>query len=191
MNLAAVLIVAAVVFGVCYAVDRLFTKLFRNKAQHQSGKAVRANKRYGIFGLILAVLGIMGLCAWNQQDMVLRVCGFAVLVMGGCMIAYYLSFGIFYNGESFLVSSFGKKSCVYHYGDIVQQRLFAVSGGNVIVELEMKNGKTIALQSAMDGVYPFLDFAFSAWCRQTGREPETCDFHDPSKSWWFPHGEEL
>ena len=24
------------------------------------------------------------------------------------------------------------------------------------------------------------------WCRQTGRDPESCDFHDPSQSLWFP-----
>ena len=54
----------------------------------------------------------------------------------------------------------------------------------------LKDGSTVSLQSTMDGVYPFLDTAFAGWCLQTGRDPESCDFHDPSKSLWFPPVEE-
>ena len=50
------ILVAAVIFGICYLVDKTFSKLFRSKAQHRSGKAVRASKRYGIFGVVLTVL---------------------------------------------------------------------------------------------------------------------------------------
>ena len=57
-------------------------------------------------------------------------------------------------------------------------------------ELYLKDGSTVSLQSTMDGVYPFLDTAFAGWCLQTGRDPESCDFHDPSKSLWFPPVEE-
>ena len=44
-----ILLIAAAVFGLCFAVDKAFAKLFRSKAQHRSGRAVRANKRYGLF----------------------------------------------------------------------------------------------------------------------------------------------
>jgi len=112
--------------------------------------------------------------------------------MGAAMVIYYLSYGIFYDEESFLVSSFGRKAKVYRYADIRCQQLYAVSGGNVIVELRMHNGDTVSLQSFMEGVYPFLDMAFSAWCRQTGVDPENCGFrHDPSQSCWFPSEEEV
>ena len=50
--------VAAAVFGICFLVDKGFTKLFRNQSQHHTGKAVRLSKRYGSIGLILAVFGI-------------------------------------------------------------------------------------------------------------------------------------
>ena len=53
----------------------------------------------------------------------------------------------------------------------------------------MENGKTISLQSTMEGVYPFLDTAFQRWCAQKSLTPEECDFYDPQKSWWFPHEE--
>ena len=73
------LLVAAGVFGVCFLVDRLFTRLFRSRAQHRSGMAVRAGKRYGAFGVILMVLGVAALIFGEN----LRVPGAAVLLMGG------------------------------------------------------------------------------------------------------------
>lgn len=190
MNPILILVVAALVFAVCFLVDRAFTKLFRSKAQHRSGKAVRASKRYGLFGVIFSILGIVAVSAGVSQGKLLFVGGFIVLFMGIFMAVYYLSFGIFYDDESFLVSSFGKRSLEYRYSDIRKQQLYVVSGGSVIVELWLKNGKTLSLQSGMEGVYPFLDHAFAAWCRQTGRREEDCAFHDPAKSWWFPHEED-
>ena len=113
-----------------------------------------------------------------------------VLAMGVFLAVYYLSFGIFYDGESFLMSRFGKKDAVHRYEEIVGQKLYVVQGGSIVAELYLKDGSTVSLQSTMDGVYPFLDTAFAGWCLQTGRDPESCDFHDPSKSLWFPPVEE-
>ena len=42
-----ILIVAALVFGICFLIDKGFTKLFRSQAEHMSGTAVRLSKRYG------------------------------------------------------------------------------------------------------------------------------------------------
>lgn len=182
--------IAALIFAICRLVDKAFTKLFRSKAQHMSGLAVRANKRYGVFGVVLSVLGLMAVMTGYGTDRVLLVGGALVAIMGVACIVHYLSFGIFYDGETFLVSSFAKKSKEYSFGDIQSQKLYLVTGGNIIVELQMAQGDSVSLQSTMDGVFPFLDTAFAAWCRQTGRTPEECDFYDPSKSWWFPHGEE-
>ena len=50
----------------------------------------------------------------------------------------------------------------------------------------MTDGRTVQLQSAMDGVYPFMDKAFTMWLRQTGRRQEDCSFYDPQNSCWFP-----
>ena len=52
MQFVIVLLIAAAVFGVCYLVDKGFSKAFRGKAQHRSGMAVRANKRFGVFGVV-------------------------------------------------------------------------------------------------------------------------------------------
>ena len=185
-----ILLIAAAVFGLCFAVDKAFAKLFRSKAQHRSGMAVRANKRYGLFGVILSVLGVMAFCVGIPDGSVLLWGGIIVLLMGICLAVYYLSFGVFYDGETFLLSRFGKKDITYRFDQIQGQKLYLVQGGNVIIELHMTDGNTVSLQSTMDGVYPFLDTAFAAWCMQTGRDPQSCDFHDPSRSLWFPTVEE-
>ena len=185
-----ILLTAAVIFGICYLVDKTFAKLFRSKAQHRSGLAVRANKRYGVFGVILTVLGIMAVCIGITDGPVLIWGGIFVLLMGLCLAVYYLSFGIFYDGESFLLCRFGKKGVTHYYKDILGQKLYLIQGGNIVIELHMADGSAVSVQSAFDGCYPFLDAAFSAWCRQTGRDESDCDFHDPSQSLWFPTVEE-
>ena len=191
MQFLAILLVAAVIFGICYLVDKGFAKLFRSKAQHMSGLAVRASKRYGLFGVIFAVLGILAIINGLGDGSVLLWGGAVVLILGVCLCVYYLSFGIFYDGETLLYSRFGKKNQVYAFGDIVGQKLYAIQGGSTLVELHMKDGKAISVLSTMDGAYPFLDTAFAAWCMQTGRDPQSCDFHDPGSSLWFPTVEDV
>ena len=184
-------LVAAVIFGICYLVDKTFSKLFRSKAQHRSGMAVRANKRYGIFGVVLTVLGIMAIFVGLTDGPVLLWGGVIVLLMGIALAVYYLSFGIFYDGESLLMQRFGKKDVTHAYRDIVGQKLYLIQGGNIVVELHMEDGTAVSVNTGMDGVYPFLDTAFAGWCLQKGIDPQSCDFHDPAKSWWFPHEEEI
>ena len=141
--------------------------------------------------MILSALGIMAICAGIKGDRVLLWGGVIVLLMGAGLAAYYLSFGVFYDADSFLLSRFAKKSLAYHYDQIRGQKLYLIQGGNVVIELHLADGNTLSLQSTMDGVYPFLDAAFAGWCRQTGQEPESCDFHDPSQSLWFPTVEDV
>ena len=183
-------LVAAVIFGICYLVDKTFSNLFRSKAQHRSGMAVRANQRYGVFGVILSILGILAICVGVTDGPVLIWGGIVVLLMGVGLAGYYLSFGIFYDGESLLMSRFGKKDVTYFYKDIIGQKLYLIQGGNIVVELHMADGSAVSVQSTFEGVYPFLDTAFAGWCLQTGRDPQSCDFHDPSQSLWFPTVEE-
>ena len=191
MQIIPILLVAAIVFGICRLVDKTFTNKFRSKAQHMSGLAVRANKMYGVFGVVLAVVGVMSMVVGITQSVLLLVGGIVVLLMGAGLAAHYLSFGIFYDGESFLVSAQGKKSHAHSYKEIREQKLYVLQGGSVLVELYLEDGTSVSLQSTLDGVYPFLDTAFAGWCIQKGIDPQSCDFHDPSKHWWFPHEEEM
>lgn len=189
MEALVIFIVAALVFFLCWVVDRTFIKLFRSKAQQRSGNAVRASKRYGIFGVMLSVLGILGITTGVQGESLLIYCGIIVLLMGLALAVHYLSFGVFYDSDSFLLCRFGRKAQEHRYQEIVSQKLYVVTGGSIVIDLILQDGSSLSLQSTMDGVYPFMDAAFSGWCAQTGRNPESCEFHDPSKSWWFPHEE--
>ena len=190
MQIFLVLFLAAAIFGICHLVDRSFTKRFRSKAQHRSGLAVRVSKTYGVMGIVLCIVGILAIFT-SFGNYLLLIGGLIVLGMGMALAAHYLTKGIFYDGESFLVSGLGKKSETHYYRDIREQRLYLIQGGSVVIELHMADGSTVSLQSTMTGVYPFLDTAFAGWCLQTGRDPRNCDFHDPSKHWWFPHEEEV
>ena len=173
-------------FALCFGVDYLFTKKFRSKTQHRSGLSVRLSKHYAVIGVLLMVLGIAALISGVLNTPVLVAGGVFVIALGIFLIGYYMSFGIFYDADSFILTTFGKKSTVYTYRDIQAQQLYLVQGGNVIVELHMHDGSAVQIHSAMEGANRFLDHAYSAWLRQTGRDPRTCDFYDPENSVWFP-----
>ena len=190
MPVFALLILAAATFGLCFLADRLFTKLFRNHRQHRSGKTVRANSRYAAFGIILSVIGLAAAIIGGAESIILICGGIIVVIVGLVLLLYYLSFGVYYDEEGFLISRPGKRSTSYSYGSIAFQQLYTTSGGTII-ELTMTDGTALLLQSGMTGVYPFLDFAFFRWCRETGRDEDNCPFHDPASSHWFPSKEEV
>ncbi len=186
MEFLIVVLVAAGTFGLCYLFDKGYVRLFRNKVQHRSGLAVRLNQRYAVVGIVLGLLGAVAIVNGIVASVALLIGGAVVLLMASVLIVYYMTFGIFYDDDSFIFTTFGKKSVTYQFRDIRFQQLYLVQGGNIIVELHLADGRAVSIQSSMEGTYPFLDHAFAAWCRQTGRDPESCDFHDPSQSLWFP-----
>lgn len=183
------ILIAAAVFGLCFLIDKGFTKIFRSAPQHMSGLAVRLNKRYAVFGVLMTVLGIAAIVTGVKDGWVLPVAGGLLGIVGICLLVYYLSFGVYYDEDTFLVSKFGKKSSLYHYRDIVSQQLYNAYG-SIVIALNLKDGKTVSLQANMVGVYPFLDKAFDGWIRQTGRKKENCEFYDPDNSCWFPQEEQ-
>lgn len=189
MNPITIVLAAALTFGICYFVDKGYTKLFRSKQQHKSGLQVRLSKRYASIGLILCILGLLAILTGVGGETVLLIGGFIVLCIGCCLVGHYLSFGIFYDADTFIVTAFGKKNPVYRFRDIRHQKLYLIQGGSIVVELHMTDGSAVSVHTAMEGAYPFLDHAFAAWCRQNQLEPESCSFHDPRNHLWFP-GEE-
>ena len=186
MGIVFIALFAAAVFVLCFLTDRLFKKLFRSRKQHRTGRSVKLSKRYGSFGILMVALAVAAIFSWlNGSGWIMGVGGGVIMLAGIGLIVYYMTFGIYYDEDSFLYCSFGKHSVTYEYGDILGQKLYTASG-NIVVELHMKDGKTIAVQEAMEGPYVFLDEAFAGWCRQTEHDPEKCEFHDPSSSLWFP-----
>ena len=186
MQYLTVLIVAALVFGVCFLFDKGFEKLFRNQAQHFSGLSVRLNKRYAAFGAVLIALGVAAFFTGLTSGALMLVCGILIVLMGTALVVYYATFGIFYDDNSFILTTFGKRSGTYRYSDIKGQRLYVIQGGSIVVELHMNDGRSVSLQSTMIGTYDFLDHAFIHWCRQIRRDPAQCDFHDTENHLWFP-----
>ena len=184
--MAVIILVAVVTFGICYLFDKGFQKYFRNKKQHRSGLAVRLNKMYSIAGVLLSVLGVIAVANGAVENNILLYGGLLVLLVGVSLCIYHLSFGIFYDEDSFVYTAFGKKDITYRYRDILTQKLYVITGGSIVVELHMTDGKAVSVQSNMNGAYPFLDAAFNGWCRQKGVEPESCQFHDPANHLWFP-----
>lgn len=186
MNWISVIAVAAGTFGLCYLFDKGYARVFRSKVQHRSGLAVRISRRYAVFGIMLGLLGVAALLSSIANGLALLIGGIIALLMGAGLIVYYMTFGVFYDEDTFLLTTFGRKSITYRFSDIKTQQLYLLQGGNVIIELYLQDGRALSLQSGMEGIYLFLDHAFKAWCRQTGRKPEDCSFHDPSSSIWFP-----
>lgn len=189
MGLLSILLVGAATFGLCFLLDKGFTGIFRSKPQHQSGLSVRLSQHYGGAGLLLMILGIAAILK-GLESTVLLIAGAVVALLGVGLIVYYMSFGVYYDGSSFILTTFGRKSRTYAYRQIQGQKLYRVAGGNVVIELYLDDGRTLALQSNMKGVYPFLDTAFAKWCEQTEKQAADCPFHDPQNSCWFPSMEE-
>ena len=185
MQIVAVLIVAAVVFGLCFLVDKGFQKVFRNQAQHMSGKAVRLSKRYGSFCLIIAIRGLAAIFTGLAGSAALLIGGIVMVLMGIGMVVYYMSYGVFYDEDSFVFMTIGKKTKTYYYNAIRSQQLYN-NQGHLLIELYMSDGNAVQLQSTMQGCYEFMDHAFAAWLKQTGKRKEDCPFYDPSNSCWFP-----
>ncbi len=182
-------LVAAGTFLLCFLADKGFTKKFRSKPQHKSGRAVRLNRKYGAVGLILAALGVAAIFAGMSAEKVLLWGGAAVLLLGIGLVVYYMTFGVFYDDDGFLLTTFGRKSKVYAYRQIQSQQLFS-SYGNTLIELDLDDGRSVQFPAGATGVYAFLDAAFAHWLRQNGKRKEDCPFYDPENSCWFPSREE-
>ncbi len=191
MEYIAVVLVAAVTFGGCFLIDKGFHKLFRSQAQHYSGLAVRLNRKYGAFGLILVVFGIATVFSGLNGIWLLIAAGAILIAVGIALVVYYMTYGIFYDTDAFVYTAFGKKSVTYRYNQIQCQQLYIIQGGGIIVELHMANGSAVQVQLQLKGAEDFLDKAFAGWCRQKGLDPAQCAFHNTENSCWFPVREEV
>ena len=180
------ILIAALVFGGMFLLDKGFTKTFRNTQQHKSGLSVRLHKRYATAGLILAVLSVLtfGTKFEDSQELMIFA-GFFIGAMAVGLLVYYMTFGIFYDEDSFVLSRFGKSTVTGYFKNIRCQQLYLASG-NVVVELHMNDGSHFQVHTGMTGMYAFMDHAFQVWLQQTGRKQEDCAWYDPDNSCWFP-----
>ena len=179
------ILVALGTLALCYFIDKGFTKVFRGKVQHRSGLSVRLSKRYASIGLILVAVGTAAIFMGLNDTWILSAGGALLAITGICLITMYMTFGIFYDEDSFILTTFGKRSTTYRFNQIKAQQLYNAYG-NIVIELHMGDGRTVQLQAGMEGVYPFLDKAFDGWLQQRGKKKEDCPYYDPENSCWFP-----
>lgn len=189
MDFVVIVLLAAATFGICFLADKGFQKAFRSRQQHRSGNAVRLTKKYGAFGMMLVMLGVAGCLAGIPGNWVLMAGGILIALVGAGLIVYYLTFGIYYDGVSFLYSAFGKKSMSYCYGQIHHQQLYVLQGGSVLVDLHMTDGSAVPVQLSLEGAEDFLNTAFLGWVQQNNIDIRNTHFHDPKNSCWFPSQE--
>jgi hypothetical protein len=188
MEFPIILIAVAVTFALCYLADKGFTKLFRSKPQHVSGKALRLNKRFASVGLVLVFLALAVFIGNTDGNTALTVGGIILVVVGIGLVVYYLSTGIFYDDDTFLYTTFGKQSRAYRYSDVLHQQLYIVQGGSFIIELHMRDGSAVQVLSQMPDYDKFLNHACLQWSRQNG--PGSKDhICDPDNNIWFPEKE--
>lgn len=183
-----VILVIVGTFALCYAVDRVFPKLFRRAPQQKTGKSVRLSRRYIIAGILVTFFGILlgatSIGAGEKTAIYLVIAGI-LLLMGIGLLVYYATFGVYYDKDSFLYAAFGKKSKTYTFGQIKEQQLLMTRGG-ICIELFFDDGRDTDLYANMEGVYDFMDAASAGWRREKGVTVEDCPWYDPANSCWFP-----
>ena len=101
----AYLFIAVLVFAACYGVDKGFSKLFRSRKEHQSGKAVKHNKRAALFGLVLAVLGVAGILAGIGTSLGLLLLSAVVLLMAAVFVLAFVDMTAFHTAYAVLLTA--------------------------------------------------------------------------------------
>ena len=177
------LLLIAVIFGLVALVDFVFGKLFPKAKVKKTEKAVRAPRYSFIVGILIVFLGIMGLLFYTEADVFLRIGMVIAMVMGLYMAVNYISFGIFYDDETFTYRTLTKKAVTFRYADITGQRSFLARSG---LNVTLLAGETeVPLNGSMQGVADFMNHAFFAWCRQKGLDPDAQEY-DPRTLRYFP-----
>lgn len=166
------LLLVAVIFGLVALVDFVLGRLFPKSDLEQHGKVVRLPRYSFILGLLMAVLGVMVVLLLSPRNQLyLWIGALIVTVMGVFLLINFFSFAIWYDDEGFSYRTLTKKKQVFRYADITGQRSFlARSGVNILLYV---GGEEVALYTAMQGLKPFLETAFRAWCKSRDVDPDT------------------
>ena len=106
-------IVIALVFLLCFLVDKGFTKLFRSKPQHKSGLSIRLSKYYGVGGLVLCVLAVAAFFA-----------GFTAVMQEG-LGSFTSEYEVYQNGN------------IYTYGTQENSLVFRTKGSVTVKRLSV------------------------------------------------------
>ena len=168
----------ACVFGLCFLVDKLITRLKRGRPEK---KTVRQPQRAAAFGILLLVAGI-ALLMFLRQTLGL-VGGITMILLGLVLLGSYAFFRVDYDEEGFTCHSLKGKQH-YLFNQIKgEQAIAAKSGINLILFV---GDTAVEFSEAMQGLRPFLSHAYYARCRQLGIDPAENPPPAPGELVWFP-----
>lgn len=180
--------VCAVVFLVCFLVDKLFGLLFRKSKTEQSGNVVRLPRRNAIAGVLLSFVPLVVLLFFIPEggDTLMLVGCIIAMVMGVLLLVNYFSFAIFYDDEGFVYRDLLRRKTAYHYNQIKGQRsVLTRSGVNSTLFVA---GDALNVYSTMQNLDRFLNHAFYRWCESKRIDPASVE-NNPAMYTWFPDPE--
>ena len=174
----------ALVFGLCFLVD----KLWQRRKQRSDGEVlqnkVRLPRANNIFGALLAVGGFALLLFMAPvEGGIWWFLSVAILLIGLFLIINFCTTGIDYDEVGFTYRRLGRRSQTFTYDQIKGQKSFANRAGiNVLLYVAEED---IYLYSAMKGTRDFMAAAFQGWCVSHGINPEEVSPPNPENMIWF------
>ena len=182
-----IVIICAVVFLLCFLIDRLIRALRPKSGLGKGVKFVRMPRRSFIFGIILLLFPVAAVLFWLPKDeTLLRVgCG-VIFAMGILLLYYFFSFSIRYDGQSFEYRDLRHKRTSFTYDQIKGQRSVTTRSG--VQTVLFVGDDSLMLSEAMQGVNEFLSTAFFKWCDLKGIDPDSIE-NNPHMLTYFPDPE--
>ena len=185
MKYVLLLLLCAVVFLVCFLIDKLFALIFPKSKTEKSGNVVRLPRRNAVAGVLLVFVPLVVLLFFIPEggDTLMTVGCVTAIVLGVILLVNYLSFAIYYDDEGFVYKDLRRKKTSYHYSQIRGQRsVMTRSGVNSILFV----GKDeLNVYSTMQDLNAFLNKAFYKWCEIKQIDPASVE-NNPAMFTWFP-----
>lgn len=123
MKYVLLLIFCALVFLVCFLVDRLLQKLFPKHELEKSKSVVRPPQKSATFGVLLVFIPLMALLFWMPEggDTLLTICCVGAMIMGAFLLYTYFSIAIYSTAPTqlFALSGVVRQSMNAHFGSLM------------------------------------------------------------------------
>ena len=174
----------ALVFGLCFLVDKLWQRHKKRADSGEEQEKVRLPRINNIAGLLLAVGGfVLLLFIAPIEGGIWWFLSIMVMLIGLFLIINYLATGVDYDEAGFTHRRLGQRSRTFTYDQIKGQRSFANRAGiNVLLYVA---DDEVYLYSAMKGTRGFLETAFRGWCVSHGIDPDEVSPPNPENMIWF------
>ena len=177
-------VICAIVFLVCFLIDKLIQRLRPKTPRGKGIKFVRMPRRAFLFGLVLTLFPVLAVLFWlPREETLLRAgCGL-IFAMGIVLLVYFFSFSIRYDDTGFEYHDLRHKRTLFTYDQIRGQRSLLTRSGVQTVLFAADD--SLMLSEAMQGVSEFLNTAFFKWCKLKEIDPDSIE-NNPRMLTYFP-----